>query len=104
MTKKKFTGAALLNKRLHCIVNVVESSLATSTQTSSRYLSIAECLVKLKSIPSVSSDDELYVWAARLFLRDKRRECFMTLSTNKVRLRFLKLEIEMEKTTIGYCS
>ncbi|CAL5326227.1 unnamed protein product [Camellia sinensis] len=43
-TKKKFTGAALLNKTLDCIVNVVESSSATSTQTSLRYPSIAECL------------------------------------------------------------
>ncbi|KAI8014846.1 hypothetical protein LOK49_LG05G03367 [Camellia lanceoleosa] len=101
-TKKKVTGAALLNKTLDRIVNVVESSSATSTQTSSRYPSIAECLAKLESIPGVSPDDELYVWAARLFLRDKRRECFMSLPTDEVRLRFLKLEIEMEKTTTGY--
>ncbi|KAI7989913.1 L10-interacting MYB domain-containing protein [Camellia lanceoleosa] len=101
-TKKKVTGAALLNKTLDRIVNVVESSSATSTQTSSRYPSIAECLAKLESIPGVSPDDELYVWAAKLFLRDKRRECFMSLPTDEVRLRFLKLEIEMEKTTIGY--
>ncbi|KAL7263745.1 hypothetical protein ACSBR1_001825 [Camellia fascicularis] len=101
-TKKKFTGVALLNKILDRIVNVVESSSTTPTQTSSRYPSIAECLAKLESIPSVSLDDELYVWAARLFLRDKRRECFMTLPMDEVRLRFLKLEIEMEKTTTGY--
>ncbi|CAL5371050.1 unnamed protein product [Camellia sinensis] len=43
-TKKKFTSAALLNKTLDRIVNVVESFSATSTQTSSRYPSIAECL------------------------------------------------------------
>ncbi|THG09377.1 hypothetical protein TEA_013793 [Camellia sinensis var. sinensis] len=102
--KKKFSGASLLNKTLNCIVNVVESSLTTSTQTSSTYPSIAECLAKLESIPGVSPDNELYVWAARLFLRDKRRECFMTLPTDKVRLRFLKLAIELEKTTIGYDS
>ncbi|CAL5344220.1 unnamed protein product [Camellia sinensis] len=100
-TKKKVTGAALLNKTLDRIVNVIESSSATSTQTSSRYPSIAECLAKLESIPGVSPDDELYVWAARLFLRDKRRECFMSLPMDEVRLRFLKLEIEMEKTTTG---
>ncbi|CAL5343795.1 unnamed protein product [Camellia sinensis] len=103
-TKKKFTGAALLNKTLDRIVNVVESSSAISTQTSSRYPSNAECLAKLESIPGVSLDDELYVWAAILFLRDKRSVCFMSLLTDKVRLRFLKLEIEMEKTTIGYRS
>ncbi|KAL7168657.1 hypothetical protein ACSBR2_038990 [Camellia fascicularis] len=101
-TKKKFTGATPLNKTLDRIVNVVESSSATLTQTSSRYPSIAKYLVKLESIPGVSLDDELYVWAARLFLRDKRRKCFMTLPTDEVRLRFLKLEIEMEKTTIGW--
>ena len=101
-TKKKFTGATLINKTLDRIVNVVESSSAISKQTSSRYPSIAECLVKLENIPGVSPNDEMYVWAARLFLRDKRRECFMTLPTDKVRLRFIKLEIEMEKTTIGY--
>ncbi|KAI7989376.1 Equilibrative nucleotide transporter 2, partial [Camellia lanceoleosa] len=72
-TKNKFTGAALLNKTLDCIVNVVESSSVSSTQTSSRYPSIAECLAKLESIRGVSPDDELYVWAARLFLRDKRQ-------------------------------
>ncbi|XP_028117886.1 L10-interacting MYB domain-containing protein-like [Camellia sinensis] len=83
-------------------INVVESSSATSTQSSSKYPSIAECLAKLESIPGVSPDDELYVWVARLFLRDKRRKCFMTLPTTEVRLRFLKLEIEMEKTTTGY--
>ncbi|XP_028111665.1 uncharacterized protein LOC114309974 [Camellia sinensis] len=60
-TKKKFFGTALLNKTLDRIVNVVESSLATSTQTSSRYPSIAECLAKLENIPSVSPDDDLYV-------------------------------------------
>ncbi|KAI7994538.1 L10-interacting MYB domain-containing protein [Camellia lanceoleosa] len=60
-TKKKFTSAALLNKTLDRIVNVVESSSATSTQTSSRYHSIAECLAKLESIPGVSPDDVLYV-------------------------------------------
>ncbi|KAI7984535.1 L10-interacting MYB domain-containing protein [Camellia lanceoleosa] len=103
-TKKKCTGAALLNKTLARIVNVVESSSATSTQTSSRYPSIANCLAMLENIPGVSSNDELYVWAARLFLRDKRRECFMSLPTDEVRLRFLKLEIEMEKTTTGYRS
>ncbi|THG18220.1 hypothetical protein TEA_017164 [Camellia sinensis var. sinensis] len=80
------------------IINMVELSSVTSTQTSSRNPSIAACLAKLKSIPGMSPDDELYVWAARLFLRDKLRECFMTLPTDKVRLRFLKLEIEMEKT------
>ncbi|KAL7180704.1 hypothetical protein ACSBR1_039714 [Camellia fascicularis] len=101
-TKKKFTGAVLLNKTLDRIVNVVESSSATSTQTSLRYHSIAECLAKLESIPGVSPDDELYVWATRLFLRDKRRECFMSLPTDEVQLRFLKLEIEMEKTTTCY--
>ncbi|CAL5352907.1 unnamed protein product [Camellia sinensis] len=101
-TKNKFAGAALLNKTLDRIVNVVESSSATSTQTSSRYPSITECLAKLESIPGVSPDDELYVWAARLFLRDKHRECFMSLPTDEVRLRILKLEIEMEKTTTGY--
>ncbi|KAL7179389.1 hypothetical protein ACSBR1_042726 [Camellia fascicularis] len=85
-------------------INVVESSSATSPQSSSRYPPISKCLVKLESILSVSSNDELYVWAARLFLRDKRRECFMTLPTDEVQLRFLNLEIEMEKTTIGYCS
>ncbi|CAL5342622.1 unnamed protein product [Camellia sinensis] len=66
--KKKFTGAALLTKTLDRIVNVVESSLATLTQTSLRYPSIAKCWAKLESIPGVSPDDELYVWAARLFL------------------------------------
>ncbi|KAI8007342.1 hypothetical protein LOK49_LG07G02166 [Camellia lanceoleosa] len=66
--KKKFTGAILLTKTLDRIVNVVESSSTTSTQTSLRYPSIAECLAKLESIPGVSSNDELYVWAARLFL------------------------------------
>ncbi|XP_028115210.1 L10-interacting MYB domain-containing protein-like [Camellia sinensis] len=101
-TKKKFIGATLLNKTLDRIVNVVKSSSAISTQTSLRYSLIAECLAKLESILGVSSDDKLYVWAARLFLRDKRRECFMTLPTDEVRLRFLKLEIKMEKTTIGY--
>ncbi|KAI8024780.1 L10-interacting MYB domain-containing protein [Camellia lanceoleosa] len=101
-TKKKFTGAAQLNKTLERIVNVVESSLATSTRTSSRYPSIAECLAKLESIPGVSPNDELYVWAVQLLLRDKRRECFMTLPTDEVHLRFLKLEIEMKKTTTGY--
>ncbi|XP_028087188.1 uncharacterized protein LOC114287933 [Camellia sinensis] len=40
-TKKKFTGATLINKTLDRTVNVVESSSATSTQTSSRYPSIA---------------------------------------------------------------
>ncbi|KAI7994587.1 L10-interacting MYB domain-containing protein [Camellia lanceoleosa] len=100
--KKKCTGAALLNKTLARIVNVVESSSATSTQTSSRYPSIADCLAMLENIPGVSPDDEFYVWAARLFLRDKRRECFMSLPTDEVRLRFLKLEIEMEKATTGY--
>ncbi|XP_028125598.1 L10-interacting MYB domain-containing protein-like [Camellia sinensis] len=99
--KKKFTGTTLLNKTLARIVNVVESSSATSTQTSSRYPSIADCLAMLENIPGVSPDDELYVWAARLFLGDKRWECFMSLPTDEVRLRFLKLEIEMEKTTTG---
>ncbi|KAF5955950.1 hypothetical protein HYC85_008806 [Camellia sinensis] len=59
-TKNKFTGAALLNKTLDRIVNVVESSSATSTQTSPRYPSITECLAKLESIPGVSPGDELY--------------------------------------------
>ncbi|XP_028054443.1 L10-interacting MYB domain-containing protein-like [Camellia sinensis] len=93
-TKKKFTGAALLNNTLDRIVNVVESSSTTSTQTSSRYPSIAECLVKLKSIPVMSSDDELYAWAAELFLRDKHHECFISLPTDEVRLRFMKLDGE----------
>ncbi|CAL5402645.1 unnamed protein product [Camellia sinensis] len=101
-TKKKFIGTSLLNKTFDRIVNVVESSSVTLTQTSSRYPLIVECLTKLESIPGVSLDDELYVWVARLFLRDKCRECFMSLPTDEVQLRFLKLEIEMEKTTTGY--
>ncbi|KAI8007681.1 NADPH--cytochrome P450 reductase [Camellia lanceoleosa] len=99
--KTKSTGAALLNKTLARIVNVVESSSGTSTQTSSRYPSIADCLAMLENIPGVSPNDDLYVWATRLFLRDKRRECFMSLPTDEVRLKFLKLEIEMEKATTG---
>ncbi|KAI8008216.1 G-type lectin S-receptor-like serine/threonine-protein kinase [Camellia lanceoleosa] len=59
--KKKFTGATLLTKTLDRIVNVVESSSATSTQTSLRYPSIAKCLAKLESIPGVSPNDELFV-------------------------------------------
>ncbi|CAL5429124.1 unnamed protein product [Camellia sinensis] len=101
--KKKVSGAILFNKTFDRIVNVVESSSATSTQTSARYSSIVECLAKLESIPGVSPDDDMYVCAARLFLRDKCRECFLKLSTDEVRLRFLKLEIEMEKTSTGYC-
>ncbi|XP_028086885.1 L10-interacting MYB domain-containing protein-like [Camellia sinensis] len=62
--KTKFTGAALLNKTLARIVNVVESSSGTSTQTSSRYPSTADCLAMLENIPGVSPDDDLYVWAA----------------------------------------
>ncbi|KAI8030551.1 L10-interacting MYB domain-containing protein [Camellia lanceoleosa] len=100
--KTKCIGAALLNKTLARIVTVVESSSGTSTQTSSRYPSIADCLAKVDKIPGVSLDDDLYVWAARLFLRDKRRECFMSLPTDEVRLKFLKLEMEMEKATSGY--
>ncbi|KAL7244572.1 hypothetical protein ACSBR2_000032 [Camellia fascicularis] len=100
--KRPSNTDVLLNKTLDRIVNVVKSSSATSTQTSSRYPSIAECLAKLESILGVSPDDELYVWDATLFLRDKRHECFMTLPTDEVRLRFLKLEIEMEKTSTGY--
>ncbi|KAF5938922.1 hypothetical protein HYC85_023181 [Camellia sinensis] len=100
--KKKVSGAILFNKTFDRIVNVVESSSATSTQTSARYSSIVECLAKLESIPVVSPDDDMYVCAARLFLRDKCRECFLKLSTDEVRLRFLKLEIEMEKTSTGY--
>lgn len=59
--KKKVSGAILLDKTLDRIVNVVESSLATSTQTSATYPSIVECLAKLESIPSVSPDDDMYV-------------------------------------------
>ncbi|KAI7993298.1 hypothetical protein LOK49_LG11G01615 [Camellia lanceoleosa] len=100
--KKKVSGAILFNKTLDRIVNVVESSSATSTQTSARYSSIAKYLAKLESILGMSPDDDMYIWAARLFLRDKRLECFMKLSTDEVRLRFLKLEIEMEKTSTCY--
>ncbi|XP_028085600.1 uncharacterized protein LOC114286624 [Camellia sinensis] len=99
--KKKVSGVILLNKTLDHIVNVVESSSATSTQTLARYPSITECLAKLESIPGVSPDDDMYVWATRLFLRDKRSECFMPLPIDEVWLRFLKLEIEIEKTSRG---
>ncbi|XP_028101643.1 L10-interacting MYB domain-containing protein-like [Camellia sinensis] len=43
------------------LANVVKSFSITSTQTSSRYPSIGECLAKLENIPGMSPDDELYV-------------------------------------------
>ncbi|KAL7238156.1 hypothetical protein ACSBR2_004290 [Camellia fascicularis] len=97
----KLSGANLLNKTLDCIVNVVESSSIQSTQNSTKYPSIVECLEKLENIPSVTPEDNIYVWAAILFLKDKFRECFMMLPTDEVRLRFLNLEIDMKKSTVS---
>lgn len=45
---KRLSGANLLNRTLDRIVNVVESSSIQSTQNSTKYPSIAECLEKVR--------------------------------------------------------
>lgn len=97
---KRQSSATKLNKTLNRIVDAVETS-ATSVQGSEiAGQTIVECLEKLGNIPGVSEEDDFYIWAARLFLRDKYREMFMSLRTDDLRLRWLNLEIALEKTRI----
>ncbi|CAL5327298.1 unnamed protein product [Camellia sinensis] len=61
---------------------------------------ITECLAKISTISGVSEDDDLLVWAARLFMKPSLRESFMALPNDVLRLKFINLEIALEKA--GY--
>ncbi|KAI8020059.1 hypothetical protein LOK49_LG04G02378 [Camellia lanceoleosa] len=102
---KKQSAAGELNKTLNHIVDAVEtlSSTGTKNVTMQKPHTIIECLAKISTISSISEDDDLLVWAARLFMKPSLRESFMALPNDVLRLKFINLEIALEKARIlGY--
>ncbi|CAL5434637.1 unnamed protein product [Camellia sinensis] len=68
---KKQSAAGELSKTLNRIVDVVEASSSTSTHNAAmqNMYTITECLAKISTISGVSEDDDLFVWATRLFIK-----------------------------------
>ncbi|KAI8019025.1 L10-interacting MYB domain-containing protein [Camellia lanceoleosa] len=99
---KKQSAAGELSKTLNRIVDAVEASSSTGTQnaTMQNPHTITECLAKISTISGVSEDDDLVVWAARLFMKPSLRESFMALPNDVLRLKFINLEIALEKSRI----
>ncbi|KAL7171440.1 hypothetical protein ACSBR2_036151 [Camellia fascicularis] len=99
---KKQSAVGELSKTLNCIVNVVEASSSTGTQNAAMQNphTITECLAKISTISGVSEDNDLLVWAARLFMKPSLRESFMALPNDVLRLKFINLEIALEKARI----
>ncbi|KAL7257976.1 hypothetical protein ACSBR1_004156 [Camellia fascicularis] len=99
---KKQSATGELSKTLNRIVNVVEASSSTSTQNAAiqNPHTITECLAKISIISSVSEYDDLLFWAARLFMKPSLCESFMALPNNVLRLKFINLEIALEKARI----
>ncbi|XP_028096166.1 L10-interacting MYB domain-containing protein-like [Camellia sinensis] len=102
---KKQSAAGELNKTLNRIVNAIEASSSTGTQdvTMQNPHTITECLAKISTISNISEGDDLLVWAARLFMKSSLCEFFMALPNDVLRLKFINLEIALEKAHIfGY--
>ncbi|KAL7171438.1 hypothetical protein ACSBR2_036149 [Camellia fascicularis] len=99
---KKQSAVGELSKTLNRIVNVVEASSSTGTQNAAMQNphTITECLAKISTISGVSEDDDLLVWAARLFMKPSLCESFMALPNDVLRLKFINLEIVLEKARI----
>ncbi|XP_028057065.1 uncharacterized protein LOC114261060 [Camellia sinensis] len=99
---KKQSAAGELSKTLNRIVNTVDASSSTGTQNAAMQNphTITECLAKISTISSVSEDDDLLVWAARMFMKPSLRESFMALPNDVLRLKFINLEIALEKARI----
>lgn len=103
---QKQSVAGELSKTLNRIVNAMEASSSTGTQNAAmqNLHTITECLAKISKIFGVSEDDDLLVWAARLFMKPSLRESFMALPNGMLRLKFINLEILLEKARIpGFC-
>ncbi|KAI8032253.1 L10-interacting MYB domain-containing protein [Camellia lanceoleosa] len=98
----KKSAAGELSKTLNRIVDAVEASSSIGTQNAAMQNphTITECLAKISTISGVSEDDELLVWAARLFMKPSLRESFMALPNDVLRLKFINLEIALEKARI----
>ncbi|KAL7230073.1 hypothetical protein ACSBR2_008582 [Camellia fascicularis] len=102
---KKQSAAGELSKTLNRIVDTVEASSSTGTQNVAMQNShtITECLAKISTISDISEDDDLLVWAVRLFMKSSLCESFMALPNDVLRLKFINLEIALEKARIfGY--
>ncbi|KAL7174556.1 hypothetical protein ACSBR2_033740 [Camellia fascicularis] len=99
---KKQSTAGELSKTLNRIVDAVEASSSNGTQNAAMQnpYTITECLAKISTISGVSEDDDLLVWAARLFMKPSLCESFMALPNDVLRLKFINLEIALEKARI----
>ncbi|CAL5369407.1 unnamed protein product [Camellia sinensis] len=99
---KKQSTIGELSKIVKHIVNAVVASSSTGTQNAAmqNQHTITECLAKISTISSISEDDDLLVWAARLFMKPSLRESFMALPNGVLRLKFINLEIALEKARI----
>ncbi|CAL5378156.1 unnamed protein product [Camellia sinensis] len=80
----------------------MEASSSTSTQNAAMQNphTIIECLAKISTISGISEDDDLLVSATRLFMKPSLRESFMALPNDVLRLKFINLEIALEKAHI----
>ncbi|CAL5366767.1 unnamed protein product [Camellia sinensis] len=99
---KKQSTIGELSKIVKHIVNAVEASSSTGTQNAAmqNQHTITECLAKISTISGISEDDDLLVWAARLFMKPSLRESFMALPNGVLGLKFINLEIALEKARI----
>ncbi|THG21718.1 hypothetical protein TEA_024100 [Camellia sinensis var. sinensis] len=99
---KKQSVVGELSKTLNRIVDAAEASSSTGTQNAAMQNrhTITECLAKISTISGISEDDDLLVWAARLFMKPSLRESFMALPNDVLRLKFINLKIALEKARI----
>lgn len=95
-----------MSKTLNRIVDVVEASSSTGTRNAAMQNphTITDCLTKISTISGVSEDDDFLVWAARLFMKLSLRESFMALPNDVLRLKFINLEIALEKGSHSWFS
>ncbi|XP_028063322.1 uncharacterized protein LOC114266594 [Camellia sinensis] len=104
---KKQSTVGELSKTLKRIVDAVDASSSTGTQNIAmqNMHTITECLAKISTISGVSEDNDLLAWTARLlFMKPSLRESFMTFPNDVLRLKFINLEIALEKACIpSYC-
>ncbi|XP_028053618.1 uncharacterized protein LOC114257984 [Camellia sinensis] len=91
---KKQSATCELSKTLNRIVDARDNADIQNSHT------ITKCLAKISIISGVSEYDDLLVWAARLFMKPSLRESFMALPNDVLRLKFINLEIALEKARI----
>lgn len=73
-----------LSKQLDCSCDFVEYRQSISMRKDEGYFSIAKATNMLQNMPEIARGSELFMLAAKLFLRKENKEIFVTLKDHEL--------------------